>query len=33
VVEPFDADPEVDVALSLQVLYAVEPAAEPPAQP
>jgi hypothetical protein len=32
-VEPFDAEPKLDVALSLQFLYAAEPAVEPPAQP
>jgi hypothetical protein len=32
-VEPFDADPEVDVSLNVQVVYAIEPVAEPPAQP
>lgn len=28
-VEPFDAEPEVEVAVSLQVTYTIEPAAEP----
>jgi uncharacterized protein YggE len=31
--KPFDAEPQLDVSLSLQVLYAAEPAPEPPAQP
>jgi uncharacterized protein YggE len=32
-VEPFDAEPKVEVAVSLQVTYAIEPATQPTNQP